>query len=297
MADELAEGRFSADGSYVANADDPLATHDVWLDGVSKSSIKAARESKKRMEDEAKKREENEAKGEGQLAQERDDCLIGLLGIVREGETVARALARLGAAKKKKVVKRKVAPPKPQGDAMEIDDETALAAPPAAAPPTEEDPAAKKINLLTHLSSTLLAAHGELEIYEQTYDDIIATLKKEGAVRRDWVPPRDPDEAIELAQSKSDEQQLRANRSRGLIARPTGPVATATSAGTADPRKFWYKWVVTPAGQQVGQEYGPYGRAEVEGWIAGQFFGVDGAAISLNVDGTEGWKSWKEITA
>lgn len=298
MADELSEGRFSADGSYVANANDPLATHDVWLDGVSKASIKAARDSKKRMEDEAKKREESEAKGEGQLAQERDDCLIGLLGIVREGETVARALARLGAAKKK-VVRRKVAPsrPKPEGDAMEIDDEAAPAVPAVAAPPTEEDPAAKKINLLTHLSSTLLAAHGELEIYDQTYDDIISTLKKEGAVRRDWVPPRDPDEAVELAQAKpdADERELPADRSRGLIARPTGPVTQ--SLGMADPRKFWYRWVVTPAGQQVGQEYGPYGRAEVEGWIAGQYFGVDGAAITLKVDGTEGWTSWNEINA
>jgi hypothetical protein len=35
----------------------------------------------------------------------------------------------------------------------------------------------KKIDRLTHFASTLLSAHGELEIYDQTYEDIIKTLK------------------------------------------------------------------------------------------------------------------------
>lgn len=323
MADELAEGRFSADGSYVANSTDPLATHDVWLAGVSKSAIKAARASQLRMEEDQRRRDEREAKGEGALAQERDDCLIGLLGIVREGETVARALARLGAAKKKVV-----RPVKPRGvhaavkavgesaDAMEVDDEashqnssaTTVAAG-TSVPEQVEDPVAQKIDLVTHLASTLLSTHGELEIYDQTYEDIIATLKKEGAVRRDWVPARDPDLAREEhdAAVARDEAARDAaggavrigNRTRPLIARPvaaTGAASSPSSAATSFTSKYWYKWNTPPAGQSVDQEYGPFGRAELDGWVAGGYFGAGGTGVSVRVEGKEGWVSWQEAT-
>lgn len=305
MQDELAEGRFSTDGSYVANANDPLAKNDVWLDGVSKASIKAARASKKRMEDEARRREEDEAKGEGALAQQRDDCLIGMLSLVREGETVAGALARLGAAKKKVVrVKKPRAPAKtdPDGDdVMELDDDlpvpSSVSKGKGKAPVVDEDPAARKIELLTHYASTLLSAHGELEIYEQSYADIIKSLKAEGAVRRDWVPPKDPDaereaaEAAAAAAAAASEaaSQGSSGKPRPLIARPT------TSAAAA--KRFWYKWKSPPPGQPADQEYGPYGHGELSNWVAGGYFGDRGANVVVKVDGQDRWGSWEEACA
>ncbi|KAK4705399.1 CD2 antigen cytoplasmic tail-binding protein 2, partial [Phenoliferia sp. Uapishka_3] len=302
MQDELAEGRFSTDGSYVQNANDPLAKADVWLDGVSKSAIKAARESKKRMEDEARKREENDAKGEGALAQERDDCLIGMLSIVHEGESVASALARLGAAKKKVVRVRR--PPKPKvdyngDDAMDVDDGTTSRAPILSkgkerASVVDDDPAARKINLLTHYASTLLSVHGDLEIYDQTYADIIKTLKSEGAVRRDWAPPKDPDEEREAAEAEAAKaaavNEARANdhnKPRPLIARPTAPV-------TSD-KRYWYQWKSPPPGQPADQQHGPYPYTELNNWVTGGYFGERGSNIVVRVDGSDGWSSWEEV--
>lgn len=303
MADELSEGRFAADGSYVRNAGDPLAAHDSWLDGLSKKAIKAARDSKERMEQDARRREEEDSrKGQDQLAQERDDCLIGLLKMVREGETVARALARLGAKKKAAPQKAKRVIPRPKADdEMEVDDGEAERAPVAvAAASAEEDPLAAKINLLTHLASTLLSAHGELEIYDQTHEDIVKTLKMEGAVRRDWVPPVDPDIEVErqaaqaAKQAAYEAQPTAANHSRPLIARKSGaaPPPPPTEAQAA--MRYKYKWVSPPKGQPADTEYGPYTRTELDGWIVGGYFGPGGVAITVKKEGEEEWRSWKD---
>lgn len=290
MADELSEGRFGADGSYVANANDPLATHDTWLDGVSKASIRAARDSKKRMEEEQKSREAAESKGEGAMAQERDDCLIGLLSILREGETVTGALARLGAMKKKVVRPKGKRAPKvaavSRDDGMDIDDETPVA-PTRPSQSTPVDPVVKQIKLLTHLASTLLSAHGDLEIYEQSYEGIMKTLKEEGAVRRDWNPPRNSFNDASLASHEdTDGTNATSARSSTLIARPS-----------ASSKQFYYKWNTPPNGQPPGQEYGPYAQAELEGWVAGGFFGEGGSTVEVRIVGVDGWKSWKEASS
>ncbi|CEQ39706.1 SPOSA6832_01252, partial [Sporobolomyces salmonicolor] len=318
MKDELNEGRFSADGSYIANKADPLANHDTWLDGVSKASIRAAREAKARMDAKQKQREEEEARGEEQLTQLRDDCLIGLLALVREGETVAKALTRLGAAKKKAEAATPGGP-KPKkpskgaikADDMELDDD--VPTPPSLAPPSEPTPSeryAAKIERLTHLASTLLSAHGELEIYDQSYADIIKTLKAEGAVRRDWVPPRDPDLEKEeqeeaAAQAHADAEAAAAaaatsartdhanGRSRVVIARP----GAGGAAAPAQPQ-YYYRWNPPPPDQPgADQEFGPYDRAALESWIAQGYFGGDEAArILVRVEGEREFKPWSEIS-
>jgi len=304
MQDELAEGRFAADGSYVQNSADPLASHDSWLTGLSKKEIQAAAESKARREADTRRREEEDGrKGADQLAQERDDCLIGLLKLVREGETVARALARLGDKKKREgvKVKRVVVRPKVGDDVemTEVDDGTVAAGAAASGPPAEEDPLATKINLLTHLASTLLSTHGELEIYDQSHADIINTLKSEGAVRRDWVPPIDPDielerqAALAAKAEAAQSEPTAANHSRPLIARKSGapppPPPTAEQAAV----KFKYKWVSPPKDQPADTEYGPYTRNELDEWVAGGYFGPAGVAISVKKEGEADWNSWR----
>ncbi|KAM0792492.1 hypothetical protein ACM66B_005164 [Microbotryomycetes sp. NB124-2] len=294
MADELSEGRFTTDGSYVRNAEDQGAKHDAWLNGLSKKAIKAARESKQRMEEEAKRREQEANKGEEALTQERDDCMIGLLSLIREGETVSSALNRLG-GNRKKHVKRKI---KAKGDDMEVDDEGSGATDSAAfnggsqsqAQAEADDPVLKKINRITFFASTLLA-QGELDIYSRTYEDILKTLRSEGAVRRDWVPPRDPDIAKEEAEADARARENAASSGkRSLIARP--------SAGTAAPRpystKLMYKWVTPAAGTSADQEYGPYSKEELHGWIVGGYFGPQADRIQLRAEGGSRWTSWAE---
>ncbi|GAA5862133.1 hypothetical protein JCM8547_007749 [Rhodosporidiobolus lusitaniae] len=321
MKDELNEGRFSADGSYVANKVDPLAKNDVWLDGVSKKAIREAREAKERMDARQKQREEDEAKNEEQLTQLRDDCLIGLLSLVRPGESVAKALNRLGNAKKRAEAaeeregsvggkgKSAAASSAASGDAMEVDSGPSHTSSSSSVPLTSVQRYARKINRLTHLASTLLSSHGELEIYDQTYDEIIRTLKSEGAVRRDWVPPTDPDLEQEEEEERREKERVmrekeeakaaaggRGATNRVKIARPGAGAGGAAGAGAGAAGRFFYKWNPPQPGQAEGQENGPYGSAEMEGWIAGGYFGEEASRIFVRKEESPGeWKSWKEL--
>lgn len=322
MQDELSEGRFSTDGSYVANAIDPLATHDVWLDGVSKSSIKAARESKKRMELVQQQKESVEAKGEESLLRERDDCLIGLLSIVKEGETVMRALARLGEMKRKSKAKKMKSAKSTtitrrtsgggagESSAMDVDETPSTSILPT---PPVIDPITKQIDHLTHLASTLLSGHGDLEIYDQTYEDIMTTLKSEGAVRRDWVPAR----PVEIIQEEEEEEEGEggaeedmtmsedpvSNRFRPLISRPTVSVVSSPIPSPTPPvvsalnssGQFFYKWSSAENGQSIDAEYGPYGAAELNAWIEAGYFGQSGERVIVRMVGGDGFKSWTEL--
>ena len=106
MRDEMEEGKFTEDGSYVRTYD-PHATHDKWMEGFTETEIKLARRRHKEQERKQKEKieqEEQELKeigGQAYLQQQ-------LLPLLKKGESVLEALQRLGAQ-----AKRKPPPPKP----------------------------------------------------------------------------------------------------------------------------------------------------------------------------------------
>ena len=99
MREEMEEGKFSADGSYI-RAFDPHAVHDRWLDDTNEKEIKKARrihKHRERMERERQEAEEKELQDVGgKVAIE-----MKLLAQLKKGETVLEALQRLGAKKNK----------------------------------------------------------------------------------------------------------------------------------------------------------------------------------------------------
>ena len=99
MREEMEEGKFAADGTYVKTFD-PHAVHDRWMDGVDEKEIKMARRMKRRqdrIEKEKMKAEEREfEQSGGKRALE-----FQLVGMLKRGETVLEALQRLGARSKK----------------------------------------------------------------------------------------------------------------------------------------------------------------------------------------------------
>lgn len=99
MREEMEEGKFAQDGTYVRTFD-PHAVHDRWMDDVDDKEIKRARRSHKRQE---------RIQREKQLAEERELEQLGgkdaleqqLVGMLKKGETVLEALQRFGAKSKK----------------------------------------------------------------------------------------------------------------------------------------------------------------------------------------------------
>ena len=99
MREEMEEGKFSADGSYVRTFD-PHAVHDRWLDDTDEKAMKKARRIRKQREKIEKEKQEAEEKElndmGGKVAIE-----MQLLTKLKKGETVLEALQRLGAKRNK----------------------------------------------------------------------------------------------------------------------------------------------------------------------------------------------------
>jgi CD2 antigen cytoplasmic tail-binding protein 2 len=99
MRDEMEEGKFTEDGSYVRSFD-PHSVHDRWMEGLDEREIKMAKRRKRQQEKEqkdkmkAEERELEESGGKGALERE-------LLELLKKGETVLEALQRLGAQARK----------------------------------------------------------------------------------------------------------------------------------------------------------------------------------------------------
>ena len=99
MRDEMEEGKFTEDGTYVRSFD-PHRVHDRWMEGLGEREIKMARRRKRQQEKEqrekiqAEEKELEESGGKGALEKE-------LLELLKKGETVLEALQRLGTQGKK----------------------------------------------------------------------------------------------------------------------------------------------------------------------------------------------------
>lgn len=99
MREEMEEGKFAADGTYVKTFD-PHAVHDRWMDGLDEKEIKIARRRKRqqdRIQREKMKAEERELEQSGG----KSALEVQLVGMLKRGETVLEALQRLGARSKK----------------------------------------------------------------------------------------------------------------------------------------------------------------------------------------------------
>jgi CD2 antigen cytoplasmic tail-binding protein 2 len=100
MREEMEEGKFASDGTYVRSFD-PHGVHDKWMEGVDEKEMKMARRRKRhqeRLQREKIKAEEKElAESGGKGALE-----IELVEMMKKGETVLEALQRLGAQAKKR---------------------------------------------------------------------------------------------------------------------------------------------------------------------------------------------------
>lgn len=98
MREEMEEGKFAADGTYVRSFD-AHAVHDRWMDDLDDKEIKLARRRKRqqeRIQREKMKAEEIELEqsgGKGALEMQ-------LVGMLKKGETILEALQRLGAKAK-----------------------------------------------------------------------------------------------------------------------------------------------------------------------------------------------------
>ncbi|KAG6814483.1 hypothetical protein H0H92_000008 [Tricholoma furcatifolium] len=165
MRDEMEEGKFTEDGSYIRTFD-PHGVHDRWMDGLDDREIKQARRRKRQYDKaqrdriQAEEKELEESGGTPNLEK-------GLLPLLKKGETVLEALQRLGVQAKRSQKHANVKP------ATDVDKHTTTPS---------------LIEQITHLASNIMAL-GEPDIYSKTYEELVRAVRSSGVVEPSWVPP------------------------------------------------------------------------------------------------------------
>jgi CD2 antigen cytoplasmic tail-binding protein 2 len=187
MRDEMEEGKFTEDGSYVRSFD-PHSVHDRWMEGLDEREIKMAKRRKRQQEKEqkdrmkAEERELEESGGKGVLEKE-------LLELLKKGETVLEALQRLGAQARKTRPGNKVQVQLLTSSCQLTVNISSFSVTAAdnAMNVDKTGNAPSEIEHITHLASNIMSL-GDTDIYSKTYEDLVRTVRSSGAVDASWEP-------------------------------------------------------------------------------------------------------------
>ncbi|KAF9197028.1 hypothetical protein BGZ50_002739 [Haplosporangium sp. Z 11] len=236
MKEELEEGgEIDESGNFVRKLD-PDRFHDSWLEGVSRKEIEAARAAHERKVQQAQMEEKEAAAN----AMTETDIYLELVNILRPSETVVEALQRLGGGKKSGPKTRKKSWQKNKMDENVSDTN---------APDSEEQVKRKKdIEKLTDLCDKMMAM-GHFDIYEESYEQIVRSLRRADLIADDWVigtPVLKPGEQVETL---LDDDPLFSNTV-----------------------SWEYKWANPPEGQSADEIFGPFSGAEMKSWNEQGFF-------------------------
>ena len=200
------------------------------------------------------------------------------------GETVQRALQRLGKVlasnrKKKQKAAAKIdsSQAEAEAEAQNIGDDVDL------------KQATSDVETVTHLSSVLMSRFGRLDIYDQSYESLLQDVHKSGLVRQTFDPASrfNPDPA-----SASDEVE----------------VASASAQADEDGTEWEYRWTpaylaaaAREAGTPVNPEietFGPFSLSDLRSWADQGYFGESGERILVRPKGSkDSWTPYEKAVA
>jgi len=186
LKEEQEEGSFSKDGNFVWDKKEEIK--DAWLDNIDWVKIKS--KSKQELEKEEQEDEEEDEKQD--TFNEHDNYKL-MIEIMRPGETVARALRRLGGGKvavsaSQRWKKKKAG---------------------VAEDPTEKENKEKMLKL-TGLADGILSRSGHMGIYEDTFEAIMFKIKSEEEKKvkpKTAIPENvDDDDALDMFADNFDDK-------------------------------------------------------------------------------------------
>ncbi|KAK0089916.1 hypothetical protein PV325_004668 [Microctonus aethiopoides] len=161
MKEELEEGHFDKEGHYLWNKEKEI--RDNWLDNIDWVKVKpktGAPNEDKKMEDEEKGLGESDSEDDTDLPFDATQLYKNILEYLQPGETVSKALCRLG--KGKKPISSAERWKRKKAGLSEIDENS------------------EKIMKLTELANELLTRTGNMDIYQESYDLIKKKINLSG---------------------------------------------------------------------------------------------------------------------
>lgn len=235
LKQEMSEGHFDKDGNYHEKKDDDV--RDEWLENIDWERLE---------EENAMKRQDkgaegdDESEGEEKVVRPEIEVMSEMLGYMKEGESVTKAMQRLGGGKKKVGSASKRKAQKESDSSSEVTAES-------------------KANMLklTDLVDELVA-RGQFDMYQYTYEKIQHKVKND-----EVTTAAKEDGEFDMFAEEVDEKKLSTGTSRS-------EESNGAKEGELDPDKvYWeYKW----ENKDDADIYGPYASEQMENWTEEDFF-------------------------
>lgn len=161
MKEELEEGHFDKDGHYLWNKEKQIK--DNWLDNIDWVQVKPGSTTniqKNTKSSESHGLGDSDSDDEGDIMFDPIPLYKQILEFLKPGETVSKALCRLGKGKKKLTTAERWKKKKE----CKVDN--------------EEDPNSVSIIKLTELANELLTRTGNMDIYQESYEEIRKKIER-----------------------------------------------------------------------------------------------------------------------
>ncbi|XP_029436309.1 CD2 antigen cytoplasmic tail-binding protein 2 isoform X2 [Rhinatrema bivittatum] len=248
LQEEMEEGHFDSEGNYFLKKEAEI--RDNWLDNIDWVKIKEQVPGKQKPQIQEEEDEDSEREGCTPLG--RKALLEGLLEMLQPGETVARAIQRLGGKGTKgpgagwaRGSRKQQAE---QVGAKEVEQEEA------------ESQWKKELERLTGLADQMVA-QGVYEIYQDTYEKVAYHLKMMTSAVLPAGAKGDSKETLDMFADEIEEEKLskgqteKNTRGRGVEIEP--------------PEAMWeYKWENT----EGAELYGPFSSSQMQDWVNQGYF-------------------------
>nr|XP_056718975.1 CD2 antigen cytoplasmic tail-binding protein 2 [Euleptes europaea] len=257
LQEEMEEGHFDSEGNYFLKKEAMI--RDNWLDNIDWVKIKEQPPGRKKaLQDSAEDDEEEDDDddlGAGRTPLDKKALLEGMVDLVQPGETVARAIQRLG---DKGVAKSAGRQRRPWSRLKAEETEPAEEGNPQKPGSPERK---EQLERLSGLADQMVA-RGVYEIYQETREKLALRLR---ALDHPSAAPSGPEPELDMFAEDIDEAKLGEKTpvaAGGKEQQPGGDDDDLTEV-------MWeYKWENT----NTSELYGPFSSSQMQDWVSQGYF-------------------------
>lgn len=243
MKEELEEGYFDKEGTYIFQKEDEIK--DQWLDDIDWVKIKAI-ESSKRKQDEENESSEDERPPIDLVAK-----YTQMLEIMNPGESVQKAICRLGGGKASRSASSRWKKKKESDDSKDSNEST------------EKD--VEKLQLLTGLADEIVHS-GDMDVYQQTYEKMSYYVNsKSKIVKESFNGSLNTEAELDMFGDDFDEK---VDENKISLPAPRTPSPNADAVDAESEVMWEFKW----EDKDDAKIYGPYPTTQMQQWVDEKYF-------------------------
>ncbi|XP_076232055.1 CD2 antigen cytoplasmic tail-binding protein 2 homolog holn1 [Calliopsis andreniformis] len=245
MKEELEEGHFDREGHYVWNKEKEI--RDNWLDNIDWMQIKPSSTASVKKDTESR---EKHGLGDSDSDEEGPDIMFNptrlykqILEYLKPGETVSKALCRLGKGKKRLTTAERWKRKK-EKQAIE-DDENSV-----------------NITKLTELANELLTRTGNMDIYQESYEQI----KKKIEMGEKHAHPSKQEAELDMYADDFDEKE------KAKLDDSESTVKEATNSTKYEIKEDEVTWELKWSQDENAEIHGPHTSQQMHAWAKEGYF-------------------------